>query len=163
MIYIQLSIVIAACTQQMGKHINITSRSMPYNTPSLRYLHALSPFRNRTPRCYFRRASDEVRRFVNHLGTAEYRILLRITDITQLSQELPSVASTAATRVQSLVLSCGICDEQNGTGAGFLQVSPVNPHSTNYEGKVPVHYAMKVYGGSGCIDPRFLYLGTNWR
>jgi hypothetical protein len=22
---------------------------------------------------------------------------------------------------------------------------------------------MKVYGGFGCIDPRFLYLGTSWR
>jgi hypothetical protein len=22
---------------------------------------------------------------------------------------------------------------------------------------------MKAYGGSGCIDPHFLYLGTSWR
>jgi hypothetical protein len=25
------------------------------------------------------------------------------------------------------------------------------------------HYAIKTYGGSGCIDPRFLDLGTSWR
>jgi hypothetical protein len=25
------------------------------------------------------------------------------------------------------------------------------------------HYAMKAHGGSGCIDPHFLDLGTSWR
>jgi hypothetical protein len=31
------------------------------------------------------------------------------------------------------------------------------------KGKVIKHYAMKAYGGSGCIDLRILDLGTSWR
>jgi hypothetical protein len=28
--------------------------------------------------------------------------------------------------------------------------------------KLIKHYAMKAYGGNGCIDPHFLDLGTSW-
>jgi hypothetical protein len=56
-----------------------------------------------------------------------------------VSRRLP----TAAARVRFQVRSCGICDEQSGTGAGFLRVlrfplpiliSPTTPHSSVIRG-----------------------------
>jgi hypothetical protein len=54
-----------------------------------------------------------------------------------VSRRFPTVAA----RVQALVRSCGICDEQSGTGAGFLRVlqfplpfliPPTTPHSSSF-------------------------------
>jgi hypothetical protein len=50
-------------------------------------------------------------------------------------------------------------------------VSPRSNTSDCWTGKVKLklslcltkHYTFKTYGGSGCIDPRFLDLGTSWR
>jgi hypothetical protein len=43
-------------------------------------------------------------------------------------------------------------------------------HSIPFREKVKIplrltnkHYAMKTYGGSGCIDPHILHLGICWR
>jgi hypothetical protein len=73
------------------------------------------------------------------LGIYYTSITVEMT-VPAIAQVITRRIPTAANRVPAQVKSCGLCDGQNGTGAGFLQVlqsplailiPPTAPHSSS--------------------------------